>query len=186
MTLAADPFRALGLPADPELTDDDVRATWRRIAAATHPDRGDGGDPAAFAAAAAAYSDLRTPFGRGEALADLAAATPPGGGAAGRRRLARSRRRARRHGPGDRGAVPEQRAGVAAGWAGRVRQGRPARLALRVLAAAAVCILAVVTDGWQPASSALIVGALTWVARSGRHDLATRPASAGWTAPARD
>ena len=29
----------------PDLTDDDVRAAWRRIAAATHPDRDDGGDP---------------------------------------------------------------------------------------------------------------------------------------------
>jgi hypothetical protein len=66
------PFRALGLDADPGLTDDDVRAAWHRVAAATHPDRADGGDPVAFSAAAAAYSDLRTPFGRGEALADQA------------------------------------------------------------------------------------------------------------------
>jgi hypothetical protein len=72
------PFRALGLDADPGLTDDDVRAAWHRVAAATHPDRADGGDPAAFAAAAAAYSDLRTPFGRGEALADQA--RPPASG----------------------------------------------------------------------------------------------------------
>ncbi len=71
--MSGDPFVALGLPADPALTDDDVRAAWRRAAAATHPDRADGGDPAAFAAAAAAYSDLRTAFGRGEALAGLAA-----------------------------------------------------------------------------------------------------------------
>jgi curved DNA-binding protein CbpA len=70
-----DPFSALGLPARPGLTDDEVRAAWRRVAAATHPDRPDGGDPARFAAAAAAYTTLRTPFGRGEALADLAAAS---------------------------------------------------------------------------------------------------------------
>ena len=49
-----------------------MRAAWRRIAAATHPDREDGGDPARFGAAAAAYVLLRTSFGRGEALADLA------------------------------------------------------------------------------------------------------------------
>jgi curved DNA-binding protein CbpA len=79
-----DPFAELGLPALAELTNDDVRAAWRRIAAATHPDREDGGDPARFGAAAAAYVLLKTPFGRGEALADL------GGGAAGGR--------ARRHG----------------------------------------------------------------------------------------
>jgi curved DNA-binding protein CbpA len=69
--VSEDPFRALRLPPRADLTDDDVRAAWRRIAAATHPDRDDGGDPAAFGAAAAAYSVLRTAFGRGEALADL-------------------------------------------------------------------------------------------------------------------
>ena len=37
------PFTALGLPADPHLTDEQVRAAWRAIAAATHPDRPDGG-----------------------------------------------------------------------------------------------------------------------------------------------
>ncbi|MGE5131831.1 MAG: hypothetical protein ACM32E_02855, partial [Gemmatimonadota bacterium] len=69
-----DPFAALGLPARADVTGDDVRAAWRRIAAATHPDRADGGDPARFAAAASAYSVLRTATGRGEALADLAGA----------------------------------------------------------------------------------------------------------------
>ncbi len=72
-----DPFAVLGLPALAELTDEDVRAAWRRIAAATHPDREDGGDPARFGAAAAAYAVLRTSFGRGEALADLSVGTPP-------------------------------------------------------------------------------------------------------------
>src|SRR5262249_60595310 len=41
-------------------------------AAATHPDRADGGDRPRFAAAAAAYTTLRTISGRSEALADLA------------------------------------------------------------------------------------------------------------------
>ena len=68
--MKADPFAALGLPAQPELSDDEVRAAWRRVAAATHPDRDDGGDPAAFAAAAAAYTELRTVTGRREACAD--------------------------------------------------------------------------------------------------------------------
>ena len=79
-----DPFRVLGLPPRPELTDDDVRAAWRRIAAATHPDRDDGGDPARFGAAAAAYAVLRTGYGRGEAVADLgprASRVRPAGGA---------------------------------------------------------------------------------------------------------
>ena len=87
-----DPFTELGLPALAELTDDDVRAAWRRIAAATHPDREDGGDPARFGAAAAAYVLLKTQFGRGEALADLS-----GGAAGGRARRHRRTRSARRN-----------------------------------------------------------------------------------------
>ena len=64
-----DPFTVLGLPAWAGLSDDEVRAAWRRIAAATHPDRTDGGDAARFAAAAAAYTARRADFGRAEALA---------------------------------------------------------------------------------------------------------------------
>ena len=97
-----DPFRALGLDADPGLTDDDVRAAWHRVAAATHPDRADGGDPAAFSAAAAAYSDLRTAFGRGEALADQAR---------------RARARARRWRARLRGGRPVRLAALVAGGA---------------------------------------------------------------------
>ena len=65
------PFEALGLPADPGLGDEQVRAAWRAIAAATHPDRGDGGDLARYTAASAAYAELRTAWGRSEAYADL-------------------------------------------------------------------------------------------------------------------
>src|SRR5260370_12251314 len=67
-----DPFAALGLPARPDLSDEQVRAAWRSIAAATHPDRADGGDLARYTAASAAYAELRTPWGRSEAYADLA------------------------------------------------------------------------------------------------------------------
>jgi hypothetical protein len=136
------PFRALGLDADPGLTDDDVRAAWHRVAAATHPDRADGGDPAAFSAAAAAYSDLRTPFGRGEALAGQ-----PRPSASGRR------------------------------WTARLRGGRPVRLAALVAGGAGVSVLAVLIDGWQPASVALIVGAATWVLRGARRCLGAGPPS---------
>ena len=66
------PFEALGLPERPDLTDEQVRAAWRKIAAATHPDRPDGGDLARYTAASAAYAELRTPWGRSEAYADLA------------------------------------------------------------------------------------------------------------------
>lgn len=66
-----DPFALLGLDAVEGLGDDEIRTAWRRIAAATHPDRTDGGDPERYAAAAAAYTELRTAYGRGEALASL-------------------------------------------------------------------------------------------------------------------
>src|SRR5580693_7815095 len=72
---AADPFEALGLPALPDLDDEQVRAAWRTIAAATHPDRPDGGDAARYTAAAAAYAQLRTGWGRSEAWADLTSDT---------------------------------------------------------------------------------------------------------------
>ena len=73
MTASLDPFTALGLPARPDLSDEQVRAAWRQVATATHPDRPDGGDPARYAAASAAYVILRTARGRSEAYADLAA-----------------------------------------------------------------------------------------------------------------
>jgi curved DNA-binding protein CbpA len=57
------PFAALGLSARPDLTDEQVRAAWRTTAAATHPDRDDGGSPFRYAAASAAYAALRTPLG---------------------------------------------------------------------------------------------------------------------------
>jgi curved DNA-binding protein CbpA len=183
----ADPFTVLGLPARPGLTDDEVRAAWRRIAAATHPDRADGGDAARFAAAAAAYTALRTGFGRTEALADLARPVgvrrwlptqvlrprPPRPGRAARREAT---------GPGPRRWRPaadgERRrrrpaAGLVAGrWWSRVRRGRPARLALRIAATVAVSIAVALIAGPQPATPALITGALTWLALTARHDLA--------------
>ena len=72
MSTYPNPFAALGLPERPDLTDEQVRAAWRKIAAATHPDRPDGGDLARYTAASAAYAELRTPWGRSEAYADLA------------------------------------------------------------------------------------------------------------------
>ena len=69
--MAVNPFDALGLPARPDLTDEQVRAAWRAIAAATHPDRPGGGDVARYTEATAAYAVLRTPWGRSEAFADL-------------------------------------------------------------------------------------------------------------------
>ena len=68
MTTSPDPFTALGLPARPDLSDEQVRAAWRQVATATHPDRPDGGDPARYAAASAAYAILRTAWGRSRSL----------------------------------------------------------------------------------------------------------------------
>src|SRR5215470_4805589 len=148
---ATETFGALGLAADPALTDDEVRMAWRRVAAATHPDRADGGDPAAFAAAAAAYTLLRTPAGRAEALAEK---TELGGGRV----------------PGD--PVPSRSwlASAAATTAWQIRNGRPARLAVRLLAATAAATIAVTAIGWQPASVAIITGTLTWLLLTSRPD----------------
>lgn len=218
----AGPFAALGLPPRADLTDDDVRAAWRRIATATHPDRADGGDPARFAVAAAAYTVLRTRSGRGEALADLAALSPAPRPP--RRPAPRSRPPAApsqadtpsqadapaRAGTPSRPDAPARpldtpsrpldtssQAGAtaqpdtpsrpdvlpaawwlrlgAARWLSRIRRGRPARLALRVLIAAALSAVAVAVAGSQPATPALITGALTWLLLTGRHDLAPPP-----------
>jgi curved DNA-binding protein CbpA len=195
----ADPFAALGLPPRADLTDDDVRAAWRRIATATHPDRADGGDPGRFAVAAAAYTVLRTRSGRGEALADLAAPSPSP--VPGRTRPLGLRSwppvpRSRQPDAPSRIDAPDAVAQTdapprpdtatrmdvpPATWPGRpgaarvlsrIRRGRPARLALRVLIAAALSAVAVAVAGSQPATPALITGALTWLLLTARHDLA--------------
>ena len=148
------PFAALGLPARPGLSDEQVRAAWRTVAAATHPDRNDGGNPAAYGAAAAAYAQLRTPWGRSEALADLAAVpyVPPAEPAAA--------------GPGT------------AAWQvlvmlpARVRHGRPLRLAARAVIAAAVALLALTVIPGNPSAPAAAAGTILWWALTVRGDLA--------------
>lgn len=135
-----DPFAVLGLEPRRDLTDDDVRSAWRRIAAAAHPDRDDGGSPDRYAAAAAAYATLRTPDGRGEALADLAEPWS--------RAVPRPRRLAGRLRAGRFRAVP------AVPW----------RVPARVVIAAAVCALAFWAAGWSPGTLALFAGAATWLA----------------------
>lgn len=175
-----DPFAVLGLPARQGLGDDEVRSAWRRIATATHPDRADGGDPAAFAEAAGAYTLLRTAFGRGEALADLAGEEDVHGQPPGTWRPS-SRYRApwlpvpwRRAPP----LPPSWRwrpwhLAIAPGRAAsRAWRGRPLRLGLRMAVVTAVSVTAVVVDGLGPATPALITGALTWLALTAHHDLA--------------
>src|SRR6266851_7194591 len=121
-----DPFTALGLPPGPDLTDEQVRAAWRAIATATHPDRPDGGNPARYATASAAFQVLRTPWGRSEAYADLTA-----------RNLINFRHRVLP--PPARVAVSPWRAVLLV--PARIWHGRPGRLTLRVLAAAVLALL---------------------------------------------
>jgi hypothetical protein len=150
------PFTALGLPARPDLDDEQVRQAWRDIAAATHPDRADGGDPAAHTAASAAYAWLRTAWGRSEALADLTAEGPPVPPPA-----------MRASGP-----VFACRAVV---LPGRIRRGWLARMAVRTLAAAAVAVSAVILIPGTPSAPAVVTGCALWWALTIRSDLAPPP-----------
>ena len=177
-----DPFALLGLPPRAGLTDDDVRAAWRRIAAATHPDREDGGDPARFGAAAAAYVLLRTSFGRGEALADLA----DGGRPARVRRHARpAARRSGTHRTSAHRTSGHRTSGCRLSghrlsghrlsgcrpWPGRPGAGRTAgqpgppglgrALGLPVTSAATVAAATMTAVGVTPATIGLLAGALT-------------------------
>jgi len=160
-----DPFAALGLPARPDLADEQVRAAWRAIAAATHPDRPDGGDTNRYTAAAAAYAQLRTPWGRSEAYADLASAAEPATvpltvvSAPDLAPFARSIRL------------------VGGVWLlpARIRRGRPLRLALRTLAAGVLALLAVHAVPGQPAGPAAVTGIVTWFLLTSRADLAPPP-----------
>jgi len=88
MSTGLDPFATLGLSADRNLSDEQVHDAWRAIATATDPDRPDGGNPARYAAASAAYASLRIARGRSQAYADLAAKR----GAAPRRKMTQSER----------------------------------------------------------------------------------------------
>src|ERR1043165_9483852 len=71
MSMHTNPFEILGLPVRRDLTDQQVDAAWRKIAVATHPDRPDGGDLARYTQASAAFAELRVPWSRSEAYADV-------------------------------------------------------------------------------------------------------------------
>jgi hypothetical protein len=180
VAVADNPFATLGLPVGGGLTDEEVRAAWRRIAAATHPDREDGGDPSRYGAAAAAYATLRTPFGRGEALADLGPPRPVPGWRAyrGRRRTRRGGAHRANGGPtrngggrwrswpwagqGAAGKAGARRAGDYLGYPGsRGGPGTGRALGVRVAGAAAVAAATVAAVGVTPATIGLAAGALT-------------------------
>ena len=165
MSLNSNPFEALGLPERPDLTDEDVRAAWRRVAAATHPDRPDGGDLARYTAASAAYAELRTPWGRSEAYADLAE---------------------RADGPvtSPIPAIPGDDEPPPPPWQpllaltqvpARIRSGRPLRLAIRAIIAAVLSLLVLQLIPGTPAAPADVLALVLWFVLTGRKDLAPPP-----------
>ena len=165
--MAVNPFDALGLPARPDLTDEQVRAAWRKIAAATHPDRRDGGDVARYTEATAAYAVLRTPWGRSEAFADLGTAIDdtsplPAVDGAGPEPSGRPARPVR---PADLLAAVGQ-------LPARIRHGRPRRLLIRAAAASLLSLGVLHLIPGQPAAPALVTGLITWFLLTGRSDLA--------------
>jgi hypothetical protein len=164
--MTTNPFAALGLPARPDLTDEQVRAAWRAIAAATHPDRPDGGDLARYTAASAAYAELRTPWSRSEAYADLA-------------------ERAAHDDEPDTAPLPVIAAGPApqpgrpltalTQVPARIRRGRPLRLLIRAAVAAALSLAVLVLIPGTPAAPADVIGLVVWFVLTGRRDLAPPP-----------
>jgi hypothetical protein len=170
VTAGQNPFEALGLPARPDLTDEQVRAAWRAIAAATHPDRADGGDLAAYTAASAAYAELRTPWARSEAYADVV------------ERAARDGQEPDTSplpviGGTDPESPPPPWQPLVALWQlpARVRRGRPLHLAIRAVVAAALSLLVLHLIPGSPAAPADVLGLILWFVLSGRRDLAPPP-----------
>jgi hypothetical protein len=163
--VSTNPFEALGLPERPDLADEQVHAAWRKIAAATHPDRPDGGDLARYTAASAAYAELRTGWGRSEAYADLAdradgpvtSPIPPI--------------------PGDDEPPPPPWQPLLAPvyLPARIRRGRPLRLATRAVIAAALSLVVLQAIPGTPAAPADVLLLALWFVLTGRRDLAPPP-----------
>ena len=166
MTTTPNPFGVLGLPERPDLTDEQVRAAWRNIAAATHPDRPDGGDLARYTAASAAYAELRTPWGRSEAYADLAEQAGDGPATSPIPVI-----------PGEEPppVPPWQPLLALAQVPARIRSGRPLRLAIRGLIATGLALIVLQLIPGTPAAPADILGLIIWFVLTGRKDLAPPP-----------
>jgi hypothetical protein len=181
VSMTTNPFALLGLPERPDLDDETVRAAWRQIAAATHPDRPDGGDLARYTQASAAYDELRDPWGRSEAYADLV-------------------EQAHREGRWD--AYPERFPGFEVGhpkadlpeiWVipappfwfaplvallqlpARILHGRPLRMLLRAAVAAGLCLAVLALIPGQLAAPVLVAGLICWFVVTARSDLAPPP-----------
>ena len=166
MTTTPNPFEALGLPERPDLTDEQVRAAWRTIAAATHPDRPDGGDVARYTSASAAYAELRTPWGRSEAYADLADRAGDGPATAPIPVIS---------GEEPPSVLPWQPLLALTQVPARIRSGRPLRLAIRGLIAIVLALIVLQLVPGTPAAPADILGLTIWFVLTGRKDLAPPP-----------
>jgi hypothetical protein len=171
--MSPNPFAALGLPERPDLTDEQVRAAWRAIAAATHPDRRDGGDIARYTAAASAYAQLHTGWGRTEAYADVRAGAGDTTPLPAADDLADD--------PADDTAPamplvwPGHLLASVRHLPGRIRHGRPRRLLTRGLAAALTSLAVLHMIPGQPAAPALVTGLILWFVRTCPADLAPPP-----------
>src|ERR1700761_5281107 len=171
MSMHTNPFEILGLPVRRDLTDEQVDAAWRKIAVATHPDRPDGGDLARYTQASAAFAELRVPWSRSEAYADVVEQTRAQGndGQPYTEPLPRV--------PFD----PEN--GIAHGdpiailiqLPSRISRGRPLHLALRAIIAAALSLIVLQLIPGAPAAPADILGLIIWFVLTGRKDLAPPP-----------
>jgi hypothetical protein len=175
------PFTVLGLPERPDLDDDTVDAAWLAIAAATHPDRPDGGDLARYTQATAAHAALACPWGRSEAYADLVEAAwaegrcddypdqyPPG------------------YDPDDHPWPPAGRwqlppplwladpKGMLLNLPWRFRHGHQAGLAVIAAIIAGVCLGALAVFPHLPVPAVVAVG-IVWFVLSGREALAPPP-----------
>jgi hypothetical protein len=173
--MSPNPFAALGLPERPDLDDETVRAAWRAIAAATHPDRADGGDLPRYTQASAAFAELRTPWGRSEAYADL---------------VEQAWREGRFDDDDDEpGTAPLPAAAslqfrpdspwqLLLAWVwfpSRISRGRPLRLLIRGAIAAGLSLAVLALIPGQPAAAADVAGLITWFVLTGRKDLAPPP-----------
>jgi hypothetical protein len=153
----------------PDLDDEQVRAAWRAIAAATHPDRADGGDLERYTAASAAYAALRTPWGRSEAYADLLQQAALDGEAP------TGPLPAIHDGDAEQGSRPRHPLAAAWEFPARIARGRPRRLLLRALIAAGLSLVVLNLIPGTAAAPADITGLVVWFVLAGRRDLAPPP-----------
>jgi hypothetical protein len=169
--MTPNPFDILGLPERPDLDDETVRAAWRAIAAATHPDRADGGDLPRYTAATAAFAELRTPWARSEAYADLRDAR----GDTSPLPVIIDAGPAPVPGPMPPSPRPRPRVGDLGQLPARIWHGHRLHLAARALAAALLSLAVLNLIPGQPAEPAVITGLVTWFVLTSRGDLAPPP-----------